>query len=345
MKHCHYFLVSALGKYVRIIMYDFCCKWLCIWNFNWNGGITNHKIMSDCLSGPVAPLWVYAAKKGSPDISVMGQFLQLSPSKASHLHTCLQVSAPGVSWSASPPFALWIPKRACLEVHLAGLRRVWPIQSPYLHLLWRISSLTGCCLVHCHSYCLLIISGQRFCPLIVWFFNKLESPIQDLLPAQTTCLLLWVHRPGWCMSLRCVESELELIVNAILNITLNCPTPPPFITLAEMKNSPPEDDDNISSVSAPRDKRFWCHPPCHGYILYRAKFLLPAWRILSECRATWRHHPCVPALDEALSALLWPQSDGQRTESLCLPCSLTERHWDILTKYSSWVYSWPRQRR
>lgn len=49
------------------------------------------------------------------------------------------------------------------------------------------------------------------------------------------------------MTIRCVESELELLVDAILNITLNCPTPPPFITLAEMKNSPPEDDDYISS--------------------------------------------------------------------------------------------------
>lgn len=39
-----------------------------------------------------------------------GQFLQLSPCMASSIHICLQITAPGVSWSASFPFPLWIPK-------------------------------------------------------------------------------------------------------------------------------------------------------------------------------------------------------------------------------------------
>lgn len=60
----------------------------------------------------------------------------------------------------------------------------------------------------------------------------------------------WDHFRCFDVSLQCDESKAELVIDGVKTSALKCPTPPPFITSAEMEASPPEDDDSISSVSA-----------------------------------------------------------------------------------------------
>lgn len=95
-----------------------------------------------------------------------GPISPVFPCKAGRLYICLQAMLPGISWSASFPLTLWIPKehRRFLIVAVAGLQRVRPI---HLQRLKRISCSTGCCLVHCHSSWLLIITGQQICRMVL----------------------------------------------------------------------------------------------------------------------------------------------------------------------------------
>lgn len=62
-----------------------------------------------------------------------------------------------------------------------------------------------------------------------------------------------VQEPSSCIEcqalpLQCDKSETELVIKGVETATIKCPTPPPFITQAETKASPPKDDD-ITSVS------------------------------------------------------------------------------------------------
>lgn len=60
-----------------------------------------------------------------------------------------------------------------------------------------------------------------------------------------------VQEPPSCIEcralpLQCDKSETELVIKGVETATIKCPTPPPFITWAETKASPPTDNDILS---------------------------------------------------------------------------------------------------
>lgn len=100
-----------------------------------------------------------AANKGSSDISVLGQFLQLSPCKAGHPHVCLQVTATGFLGLSLFLLPSGFQETAYLVVLVAGLRRAWSI---HLQRLWRMSCLLPQLLVAKNT-----VTGPQICRILL----------------------------------------------------------------------------------------------------------------------------------------------------------------------------------
>lgn len=113
----------------------------------------SHNILTFTYLMPVTPVSVWAANNRSPDSSVLGHSLQLSPGiihLQGHVARCFLEGL-------SSAFPIGSHLSACLVICFGSSCKVCPIQP---HLLLRISSSTGSWQILSQRLALLMVSGQ-----------------------------------------------------------------------------------------------------------------------------------------------------------------------------------------